>query len=239
MSDDINHEPIARRRLSTDSVGRVPPAELPRRSVLEGRHVRLEPLDPLRHAGGLFQSTHGPGQDDLWRFLPYGPFEGPDALSTWLVRSAVSADPLFFAICRPGGDAQGVASFLNIHPATGSIEIGHIWFGFPLQRTAAATEAVFLMMRHVMELGYRRFEWKCDAANLPSRAAARRFGFQHEGIFYRATIVKGRNRDTAWYSVLDDEWPTLQAGFERWLDPLNFDAAGRQRRSLTDCRASR
>jgi RimJ/RimL family protein N-acetyltransferase len=232
------HEPVIPRRLSLDPVAVVPPATLPVRSILGGRHVSLEPLDPARHADGLYDATHGPGEDDLWRYLPYGPFPDVHAMRRWLVERAVSSDPLFFAVCPSGGTAQGIASFLNIHPTTGSIEAGHLCFGFPLQRAPAATEAIFLMMRHAMQLGYRRFEWKCDAANLPSRRAARRFGFRHEGIFYRAGIVKGRNRDTAWYSMIDEEWPGVEAAFNAWLDPSNFDEDGRQRRSLSACRPS-
>jgi RimJ/RimL family protein N-acetyltransferase len=230
------HEPVVRRRLSVDPVEKVPPASLPVRSTLIGRFARLEPLDPVRHGKALFRASHGPGQDDLWRFMPYGPFPDEAEMRAWLVKSASSSDPLFFAICSLEGEPLGMAGFLNIHPAAGSIEVGHIWFGFALQRRPAATEAIYLMMRHAMTLGYRRFEWKCDAANLPSRSAARRFGFRHEGIFYRALVVKGRNRDTAWYSILQEEWPGVQAGFEAWLHPSNFDEEGMQRRPLAACR---
>ena len=232
------HEPVVERRLSLDPVERVPPAELPLRSSLGGRFVRLEPLDPDRHAAALFSAAHGPGQDDLWRYLPYGPFADSARMRDHLVRQAISSDPLFFAACDRSGAALGIVSFLNIHPSNGSIEIGHIWFGFALQRTPAATEAIYLLIRHSFERGYRRVEWKCDAANQPSRRAARRFGFAHEGIFYRATVVKGRNRDTAWYSIIDEEWPAVQEAFETWLVPDNFDAADRQRRKLAAIRAA-
>jgi RimJ/RimL family protein N-acetyltransferase len=230
------HETVVPRRLSAEPFTGSLPAQLPVRSALEGRLVRLEPLDPDRHGEGLFRAGHGEGQDALWRYMAYGPFPADATMRSWLVRSAVSADPLFFAICAPDGTPRGMASFLNIHPAAGSVEIGHIWFGFGLQRTPAATEAIYLMIHHAMTLGYRRGEWKCDAANRPSRAAAVRFGFRHEGIFYRALVVKGHNRDTAWYSIIDEEWPAVRAGFETWLAPGNFDAQGHQRRSLAACR---
>ena len=228
------HEPVIQRRLSSDPVQRIPPATAPARSVLAGRYVQLEPLDPERHGEALFQAGQGlAGAADaepasLWRYLPYGPFESTASMRAWLDRSAPSKDPQFFAVCTPEGQAQGMASYLNIHPQAGSIELGHIWFGFALQRSRAATEAIYLLMRYALQQGFRRVEWKCDAANMPSRRAARRFGFQHEGIFYRATVVKGHNRDTAWYSIIDEEWPPIEAAFEQWLDPANFDAEGRQ-----------
>ncbi|WP_240476723.1 GNAT family N-acetyltransferase [Geminicoccus roseus] len=236
MSDQGLPEALARRRPSSEPVERPLPASPPVRSALAGERVRLEPLDPERHAEGLFRAGHEDGQPERWRFLAYGPFANAAEMKPWLVRSALSSDPLFFAICGPDGTPLGMSAFLNIHPAAGSIEIGHLWFGGGLQRRPAATEAIYLMIRHAMELGYRRVEWKCDAANQPSRQAARRFGFGHEGVFYRAMVVKGRNRDTAWYSILDEEWPLVRAGFEAWLDPANFDAEGRQRRRLAECR---
>ena len=151
----------------------------------------------------------------------------------WLVASCFGDDPLFFAVVdAAAGKALGVASYLNIKPAQGSIEVGHIYFSPALQRTRSATEAMYLMMRRAFELGYRRYEWKCDALNAPSRAAAERFGFSYEGIFRQATVRKGHNRDTAWYAAIDREWPALAAAFETWLALSNFDAAGRQRVSL-------
>jgi RimJ/RimL family protein N-acetyltransferase len=230
------HEPVVPRRLSTDPVERMPPACLPVRTVLTGRTARLEPLDPDRHGPGLFRASHGEGEEALWRYLSQAPFPDEAAMRPWLLRSAASADPMFFAICAPDGTPLGMASYLNIRPEAGSIEIGHILFGFALQRTAAATEAIYLMVRHAMMQGYRRVEWKCDAANLPSRRAAGRFGFRHEGVFYRALVVKGRNRDTAWYSLIDEEWPPIQTAFEAWLAPGNFDTEGRQHRSLASFR---
>ncbi len=172
----------------------------------------------------------------LWDYLPYGPFPTAEAFSGWLRDCSATADPLFFAVRdRRTERAGGVASFLNVHPKDGTIEIGHIWFGPALQNTPAATEALYLLIRHALDdLGYRRMEWKCNALNAASRRATVRLGFAFEGIFYQHLIVKGRNRDTAWYSILDHEWPRLRVNFEGWLAPENFDAAGRQRASLSD-----
>jgi RimJ/RimL family protein N-acetyltransferase len=216
------------------------PAQPPRHRTLAGRFVRLEPLDPARHAAALFAATHGPAADpELWTYLPYGPFAGEAALRAWLEDAAPSQDPLFFAIVdQATGEAAGVDSFLRIAPADAVIEIGHVWFGTALQRTPGATEAIALLARHAFDdLGNRRLEWKCDAANFRSRRAAERFGFTYEGTFRQHMIVKGRNRDTAWFSMLDAEWPAARAAFERWLDPANFDAEGRQRRRLAELRA--
>jgi RimJ/RimL family protein N-acetyltransferase len=206
----------------------------PARTTIDGDRVRLEPLDPAHHADELFAAAQG--DEALWDYLPYGPFADVAALSEHLRAQAASADPLFYAVVVDGA-AAGVVSYLRIEPVHGCIEIGHIWFGAPLQRTAAATEAIYLLAREAFEeLGNRRFEWKCNAANDRSRRAAERFGFTFEGIFRQHMIVKGANRDTAWYSILDGEWPAVRAGFETWLDPANFDADGRQRRSLASAR---
>src|SRR4029453_7310933 len=168
-------------------------------------------------------------------YLAYGPFADQCAFERWLAERAASIDPLFFAVIdRQSGQASGIASYLNIVPAMGRIEIGHIWFARPLQKTRGATEAIFLMMRHVFDdLGYRRLEWKCNALNEASMRAARRFGFPYEGTFRQHMVVKGRNRDTAWFSLLDREWPSVHEAFERWLAPDNFDRAGRQRTALS------
>ena len=173
--------------------------------------------------------------------LPYGPFEDEAALAAQLEANAASEDPLFYAIIDlRDGRAGGVASYLRITPEHGVIEIGHIWLGLGLQRTREATEAIFLLARHAFDdLGYRRFEWKCNAANAASRSAAERFGFTFEGIFRQHQIVKGRNRDTAWYAILDHEWPAIRASFEAWLDDANFDEAGHQRRRLSEFRNAR
>jgi RimJ/RimL family protein N-acetyltransferase len=211
------------------------PARRPDRSPIEGAHVRLEPVDPSRHQIGLFVAA---GEPAIWDYLPYGPFEDEAALAAQLEANAASEDPLFYAIIDlRDGRAGGVASYLRITPEHGVIEIGHIWLGLGLQRTREATEAIFLLARHAFDdLGYRRLEWKCNAANAASRRAAERFGFTFEGIFRQHLIVKGRNRDTAWYAILDHEWPAIRASFEAWLDDGNFDEAGHQRRRLSELR---
>jgi RimJ/RimL family protein N-acetyltransferase len=208
------------------------PATPPAQRALIGTRVRLEPLDPDGHAGDLLAAAGG--DPKLWDYLPYGPFAGAGELRAWLAERAASTDPLFLAIVDPAtGRAAGVVSYLRIEPEHGCIEIGHIWFGAPLQRTPAATETIYLLARHAFDdLGNRRLEWKCDAANARSRRAAERFGFTFEGVFRQHMIVKGRNRDTAWFSLLDGEWPAVRAAFEAWLRPANFDASGRQRNAL-------
>jgi RimJ/RimL family protein N-acetyltransferase len=204
-------------------------------AILAGHRVRLEPLDAARHAADLYEAAQGAGADpDLWRYMGYGPFADADALRRWIVEHQNSADPVFFAIVETaGGRASGWCSFLRIDTVNGVIEIGHIWFGARIQRTAVATEAIHLLGRHAFDdLGHRRLEWKCDAANARSRAAAARFGFTYEGTFRQHMVVKGRNRDTAWFSITDGEWPRIRAAFEQWLDPENFDADGGQRTPL-------
>jgi RimJ/RimL family protein N-acetyltransferase len=214
----------------------LPSGRRPERTPLAGAHARLEPVDALAHAESLYRRSHGRPEDAaLWTYLAYGPFADQRAFAAWLEERARSRDPLFFAVVeQASGEAAGMASYLNIVPANGSIEIGHIWFSPPLQRTRAATEAIFLLARHAFdELGYRRLEWKCDALNAPSMRAARRFGFTYEGTFRQHMVVKGRNRDTAWFALLDHEWPPVRTAFERWLAPENFDTAGRQRAALS------
>ena len=170
----------------------------------------------------------------MWTYLPYGPFDEVEDYHAWLRGATASVDPLFYAVIEAGtGRAVGVTSYLRIHPQQGSIEVGHLSYSPLLQRTTAATEAMFLMMKWVFDHGYRRYEWKCDALNESSRAAAQRLGFSFEGIFRRATVYKGRNRDTAWYAITEEEWPLLRDAYTQWLDPANFDAAGRQRRRLS------
>jgi RimJ/RimL family protein N-acetyltransferase len=216
-------------------VDRLPSGRAPERVPLEGTLVRLQPVDVAAHGESLYALSHArPEHAALWTYLPYGPFKDEATFTGWLAERAASSDPLFFALVEAQtGRASGMASYLNIVPANGSIEIGHIWFAPPLQKTRAATEAIFLMMRHVFDdLGYRRLEWKCNALNEASMRAARRFGFTYEGTFRQHMVVKCRNRDTAWFSILDREWPAIRAAFERWLDPGNFDAAGRQRKNL-------
>jgi RimJ/RimL family protein N-acetyltransferase len=215
------------------------PAKRPQRIVLDGRVVSVVPLDAVAHAETLYEGSRGEQNEGLWRYLFEGPFASRAAFDAHLRERARSVDPLFFAIIEKyAGDAVrsavGYAAYLHIEPAHRVIEVGSILFTPRLQRTVGATEAMYLMARHVFEdLGYRRYEWKCNALNAPSRRAALRLGFTFEGIFRQHMIVKGRNRDTAWFSMLDSEWPKRKAAFERWLDPSNFDANGRQRVSLS------
>jgi RimJ/RimL family protein N-acetyltransferase len=207
----------------------------PPHSPMTGRYCTLEKLDPERHAADLHAANTEDKEGRIWTYLAYGPFASLDAYRAWAEPMSRSEDPLFHAVLdKATGRAVGVASYLRIDPPAGVIEVGHINYSPRLQQTRAATEAMFLMMRRCFdELGYRRYEWKCDSLNAPSRAAAQRLGFRYEGLFRQATIYKSRNRDTAWYSIIDREWPALRAAFERWLDPGNFDAEGRQKLSLS------
>ena len=209
-------------------------AARPPRTVMEGRFCRLEPVDLEAHASALFAAFREDREGRIWTYLAYGPFEREADFRAWMRAACLGEDPLFHAIVEQrSGRALGVASLLRIEPGTGVIEVGHINYGPRLQRTAAATEAMYLLMRRVFaELGYRRYEWKCDALNAGSRRAAERLGFRPEGLFRQATMYKGRNRDTAWFSILDGEWPGLEAAYEEWLDGANFDAEGRQKASL-------
>jgi RimJ/RimL family protein N-acetyltransferase len=210
------------------------PVEPPAREPLRGRHVVLRPVDAA-DAEALYEVSHPPGGDPaIWTYLPNGPYDSPAAMRAALADAQASEDPLLFTLApRPDERPAGVASYLRIVPEHGVIEIGHIWFGTPMQRTTAATEAIYLLAAHAFDdLGYRRVEWKCNAANARSRAAADRFGFTFEGVFRQHMIVKGANRDTAWYALLDGEWPEVRAGFERWLDPANHDTDGNQLQSL-------
>lgn len=210
--------------------------ERPPKTDIEGRYCRVEPIDPTRHAADLHEANLKDREGRIWTYLPYGPFASLDDYQAWLDRSCRGEDPLFYAVLdKRSGKAVGVASYLRIEPAVGVIEVGHINYAPELQKTAAATEAMYLLMRRVFEeLGYRRYEWKCDALNAGSRAAAVRLGFQFEGIFRQATIYKGRNRDTAWFGITDQDWPDIRRRMEAWLDPTNFDAEGRQARSLSE-----
>lgn len=186
-------------------------------------------------AQALYAVSHPPGGDPaIWTYLPYGPFDGPGALREALVSATSSQDPVYFTLATlPEERPVGMSAYLRITPEHGVVEIGHIWFGAPLARTTAATEAIYLLARHALdELGYRRLEWKCNARNAGSRRAAERFGFVFEGVFRQHMVVKGRNRDTAWYAITDREWPSIRRGFAAWLAPENFDSRGCQRRSL-------
>ena len=210
------------------------PARRPQRITLAGRVVTLVPLDIHAHAGTLYENTRGRENEHLWRYLWDGPFSDRAAFDLHLRRKTDSDDFVFFAILdRASGKAVGYASYMRIEPAHRVMEVGSILYTPRLQRTVGATEAMYLMARHAFDdLGYRRYEWKCDALNAPSRNAALRLGFTFEGVFRQHMIIKGRNRDTAWFSMLDSEWPVRRAAFEHWLEPANFDADGRQKRSL-------
>lgn len=209
-----------------------PGAKAPPKTPIAGSSVRLEPIDPARHVADLYELSKG--DDTIWNYMGYGPFADLGAMRTWLDTTAASPDPLYFAIVDTAtGRAVGMTSFMRIDAKSGAIEIGNIWFAPILMKTKQATEAIFLQMREVFDRwGYRRLEWKCNARNAPSRAAAARFGFSYEGLFRQHMIIKGRSRDTAWFAMLDGEWPETKAAFERWLAPSNFDASGKQKTPL-------
>lgn len=213
------------------------PPTVPPRRILQGAFCEVVPLDPERHGPELFRAFSTDADARRWTYLPYGPFADEAAFRTWLETAASSVDPLFFAIVSAGGAAIGVASYLRITPAHGSIEVGHLNFSASLQRRPAATEALYLMMKNAFELGYRRYEWKCDTLNQPSRAAAQRLGLSFEGIFRQAIVYKGRSRDTAWYAAIDSDWPKLAQAYRSWLAPENFDAGGVQRSRLSELTA--
>ena len=210
------------------------PPPLPPRVAIEGRYATLEPLAPEHHAG--LRAAHAEDTSDaMWTYLPVGPFDDA-GYATWLDTNRLLHDPLHFAVRMEDGRLGGTLSLMRINPVAGSIETGWLTFAPRLQRTREATEAVSLLMKWSFEAGYRRFEWKCNALNAPSWRAAERYGFTYEGTFRQANVYKGRNRDTAWFSILDQEWPRIKAGFEAWLNPANFDAQGRQSQSLRTCR---
>ena len=201
---------------------------------MEGRWCRVEPLDVARHGAELFAAYAEDREGRVWTYMGYGPFETRAEFQDWMTASCLGDDPLFHAIVeRASGRALGMASYLRVVPETGVIEVGHINYAPALQKTPAATEAMYLMMRRAFDFGYRRFEWKCDARNAGSRAAAQRLGLSFEGVFRQAAVYKGRNRDTAWYAAIDSEWPALRDAFEGWLDPANFDDDGGQRSALS------
>jgi RimJ/RimL family protein N-acetyltransferase len=213
------------------------PPERPSPTELRGSHILLRPVDPARDTDALYSLSHPPeGDAAIWTYLPDGPYESPEHLGRMLAWARTSDDPLYFILVeRVEQRPVGQASYLRMKPEFGTIEIGHIWFGSPLQRTTAATEAIYLLARHVFDhLGYRRLEWKCNALNARSRRAAERFGFRFEGVFRNHQVIKGRNRDTAWYGMTDGDWPAIGSAFETWLDRANFDADGVQRRSLRE-----
>lgn len=230
MEYELNHlnQPVG---LVVDA-WRPPPH--PPREPMEGRFCRLEPLDPMRHAASLYAANALDVEGRNWTYLPYGPFDSLESYHSWLEQQCCTSDPLFYAIVDlANGKAVGVASYLRITPGSGSMEVGHLNFSPLLQRTPAATEAMYLMMARAFDLGYRRYEWKCNALNAPSRVAAQRLGLSFEGVFRQATVVKGRNRDTAWYAAIDQEWPAIREAFSLWLSPANFDDRGKQRSPLS------
>jgi RimJ/RimL family protein N-acetyltransferase len=210
------------------------PVPRPGREPLAGSHVTLRPARP-DDANDLYAVSHPPyGDPSIWTYLFDGPYESPAAMREMLEHVAQSDDPLVFALVRTSDHRPaGAACYMRVTPEHGVIEIGSIWFGVGLRRTTAATEAIFLLLRHAFDdLGYRRLEWKCNALNVGSRRAAERFGFTFEGIFRQHLVIKGHNRDTAWYAIVDLEWPAIRAAYEAWLTPENFDREGRQRRRL-------
>ena len=210
------------------------PPPVPHRSFLKGQFCRLEPLCEDAHGRPLFDAFAADARGTDWTYMPYGPFTAYADFRRWLDWACAAADPLFFAIADTAtGTAAGVASYLNIDTANGSIEVGHIHYSEQLKRTRAATEAMYLLMKQAFDLGYRRYEWKCDALNRPSRAAARRLGFRFEGLFRNAVVYNGRSRDSAWHSIVDSEWPRLDAAFRTWLDAANFTGEGCHRHSLS------
>jgi RimJ/RimL family protein N-acetyltransferase len=204
------------------------------KELLQGQYCRLVRLDVTAHASDLYHSFSEDGNHHNWTYLPYGPFEEFDDFKAWLEGVASSKDPFFYTVInQKTGIAVGMASYLRIQPAVGSIEVGHIHFSPLMQQTPIASEAMFLMMQHVFdELGYRRYEWKCDALNEPSKKAAKRLGFSFEGVFRQATIYKQRNRDTAWLAIIDSDWPSTKSAFETWLAPENFGGQGQQVKPL-------
>ncbi|MGH6861604.1 MAG: GNAT family N-acetyltransferase [Phyllobacterium sp.] len=213
---------------------------LPARETLEGRYVRLEPIDAARHGDGLYEASSVADAGDRFRYLFEDRPDSRAALTGWLEKAQASADPLFYAVIdKASGKVAGRQALMRIDPAFGSIEIGNIYWGPLIARRPAATEAQYLFMRHAFDdLGYRRYEWKCNNANEPSKRAAERFGFTFEGVFRQHMIQKGQNRDTAWYSVIDGEWPALKAAYDAWLSPDNFDDEGKQLQRLEGFRAA-
>ena len=210
------------------------PPPVPIHTLLCGQHARLEALRP-GHCAALYQAFAADVAGRMWAYLPYGPFANAATYEAWVEEQCGRADPLFFAIVEhDSGQPCGVAAYLRIDAKNGCIEIGHLAFAPRLQRTIAATEALFLLLDQAFALGYRRVEWKCNALNAASRRAAQRLGFSYEGVFRQAAVVKGRNRDTAWYAMLDREWPALRSAHLQWLAAGNFDTEGRQRLALAD-----
>jgi RimJ/RimL family protein N-acetyltransferase len=238
-NDEMTAAPIQGYTGMQDDLKNWQPRPRPRRAVLAGRTVRLEPLDPVRHGDGLYNASSVADAGERFAWLPETPPQSRVEFQSWLDKAAASEDPLYFAVIdQVTGKVVGRQTFLRIDPANGAIEIGHIYWGPDMARTRGATEAQWLFARHVFEdLGYRRYEWKCNNRNEPSKRAAARFGFQFEGIFRQHMIVKGDNRDTAWFAMIDKDWPALARAYEAWLDLANFDGDGKQKQRLEDLRA--
>ena len=234
MSQEVNHlgQPIG------CLVPNWQPPSLPARESIQGRFCRIEPLNVERHAHELFQANSLDTEGRNWTYLHYGPFNTFEDYEAWLTECQPSHDPLYFVfIDQATNHAIGLGSWPRIDQRQGTIEIGHLNFSPLMQGKSAATEAMYLLMQRAFELGYRRYEWKCHWLNAPSRKAAQRLGFSYEGIFRQALVVKGRNRDTAWYAIIDEEWPELKRAFQQWLDPANFVATGKQNTSLSSLTA--
>lgn len=209
------------------------PPVRPSGETLTGQYVQLERMDPDTHAADLFRAYSG--HDEVWDYLPYGPFSSASGYHRWAKDVASGSDPLFYVLRNLAtGQCGGVASYLRITPVAGSIEVGHINLAPEIAGSRASTEAMYLLMDWAFRAGYRRYEWKCDAWNMPSRRAAQRLGFSYEGIFRQATVYRQRNRDTAWFAIIDGEWPALREAYAAWLAPGNFDAQGRQKERLAD-----
>lgn len=225
--------PPAKPRQLGQSLENWTPPPRPAGEVMEGRYAKLAPLSAEAHAALLYRAYAG--HDAVWDYIPVGPFSSAAQYHRWVRDHEGQPDPFFFAIQnKDSGQWEGAASFLRIKPEAGSIEVGYISLSPALQRTRAATDAMYLMMKWAFEAGYRRYEWKCNALNAASRRAAQRLGFSFEGVFRQAAVIKGRNRDTAWFAVIDGEWPALKEAFEAWLAPTNFDGNGQQIEKLGD-----
>lgn len=212
------------------------PVEMPAKIALQGEHCVLEPLDIEKHSAKLFDILLIDNQGELWTYLPYGPFKQLNEFQHWIKTTSAEKDILLYAVIDIKTQLPiGITGYLRINPTHGVIEVGHLHYSSLLKKTPIATEAMYLMMRYAFNtLGYRRYEWKCHSLNTPSRNAALRLGFQFEGIFRQCNVFKNRNRDTAWFSILNTEWPTLEQKFQRWLSPSNFDQDGKQKLSLKD-----
>lgn len=227
-----------KKKQMTEDLSTWTPCQLPSLNTMEGQFVRLEKLCPEKHADGLFDASAQPDGDERFRWLPDVPPTDRDVFRSWVADMAASKDPIFFAVIdKATGKVAGRQTFMRMDPGNGVAEIGHIYWGPLVSRKPAATEALYLFARHIFDdLGYRRFEWKCNNENLPSKRAAKRFGFKHEGVFHQHLVMKGKNRDTAWFAMLDKDWDKVRSSFEAWLSKDNFDEAGKQIQKLEEMR---